>query len=193
MRKRGSTATYKKQSVPRALEHTILPFTANITCKRMRFSTREVRFALSWSKREHGAALSALGGLVGSRKKTAFVARCADAAPPSRHVYRWRRIWRTPTHPRIAAETRAVTDLTDVGMRLACDGRRHPKTPAQTTSTSHSLTTERREAEASDPSTHPGTQLEDVTETLGNPGESFWVDVREAKRTLPSCSGLLQM
>ena len=52
MRKRGATATYKKQSVPRALEHTVLPFTANITCKRMRSSTREVRFALSWSKRE---------------------------------------------------------------------------------------------------------------------------------------------
>ena len=118
---------------------------------------------------------------------------------PPRHV-RWRRIFslvgRKTCAPRNAgtplgrraAETRAVTDLTDVGIWPACDVRHHPKTPAQNTFTSHSLTTERREAEAFDPSTHPGTQLEDVPETLGNPGESFWMEVMEA-----NCSGLLQM
>ena len=92
-RKRGATATEKKQSVPRALEHTVLPFTANITCKRMRSSTREVRFALSWTTQDHGAALSAHGGKFGSRKKTAFVVQCADAVPAAKHVFRWRRIF----------------------------------------------------------------------------------------------------
>ena len=62
----------RSSPVPRALEHTVLPFTANIRCKRMRSSTREVRFALSRSTRDHGAAQSALGGLVGSRKKDSF-------------------------------------------------------------------------------------------------------------------------
>ena len=87
---------------------------------------------------------------------------------------------------RRAAETRAATNLTDVGVRLACDVRCHPKTPAQTTSTSHSLTTARREAEDSDTSTHPGKQLEDVTEILDNRGDSSWIMIKTFNNRCPA-------